>query len=118
MTTLPGQSPGRAPLGAALAQNRSAVRSQMSLPAKSRLVRASASWVAWDPVVEEAVVDPVQRLQDAVQSQLRAGEDQPGPGIKHQAVATADDRLQFLAVPDEVLHWLRKRRIPFAVDSR
>lgn len=36
----------------------------------------------------------------------------------HQAVATADGRLQFLAVPDDVLSWLRARGIPFAVDSQ
>ena len=35
----------------------------------------------------------------------------------HQAVATQDGRLRFLAVPDEVLPWLRARGIPFAVDS-
>jgi hypothetical protein len=36
----------------------------------------------------------------------------------HQAVATVDGRLQFLAVPNDVLSWLRARCIPFAVDSQ
>jgi hypothetical protein len=35
----------------------------------------------------------------------------------HQPMETADGRLRFHAVPDDVLPWLRARGIPFAVDS-
>jgi hypothetical protein len=58
-----------------------------------------------------------QVIQEWHERQPRSGETPLTIG-PHQAVPTADGRLQFLAVPDDVLPWLRARGIPFAVDAQ
>lgn len=56
-----------------------------------------------------------QVIQEWQERQPLAETTKVGP---HQPVEAADGRLQFLAIPDDVLPWLRARGIPFAVDSR